>query len=56
MQVTYENADIFYRHVESHIDSIPDGNDIPGGCTCDWEGNRLITNQTYLYYSIADNV
>ena len=41
--MTYENADKFYRHVEVHAECIPDGNCIPGGCTCVWEGKFMLS-------------
>ena len=41
--MTYENADKFYRHVEVHAECIPDGNSIPGGCTCVWEGKFMLS-------------
>ena len=47
-QVGYENADVFYRHVDNHAHGIPEGNVIPGGCTCLWEGNPEFLIHTRL--------
>ncbi|KAK3581052.1 hypothetical protein CHS0354_013960 [Potamilus streckersoni] len=37
-EALYENAEIFYRHVEYHADSYPEGNNVKNGCACQWEG------------------
>ncbi|WAR05551.1 HINFP-like protein, partial [Mya arenaria] len=36
--VRLENADQFYKHVQSHTDCYPDGNHVTGGCKCLWQG------------------
>ncbi|KAL3885799.1 hypothetical protein ACJMK2_025837 [Sinanodonta woodiana] len=37
-EALYENAEIFYRHVENHAECYPEGNNVKDGCTCQWEG------------------
>lgn len=37
-QARFENAEMFYRHVQNHADGYPDGNNVRGGCRCCWEG------------------
>ncbi|CAI9722690.1 histone H4 transcription factor-like [Octopus vulgaris] len=34
----YDNPEFFYRHVDFHADSFPNGNNLKGGCACQWEG------------------
>ncbi|GAB1598657.1 histone H4 transcription factor-like isoform X1 [Argonauta hians] len=34
----YDNPEFFYRHVDFHADSFPNGNNLKGGCDCQWEG------------------
>ncbi|XP_013378915.1 histone H4 transcription factor isoform X2 [Lingula anatina] len=33
-----DNPEYFYRHVAFHAEDYPEGNNVPGGCRCEWEG------------------
>ncbi|XP_061172474.1 histone H4 transcription factor-like [Saccostrea echinata] len=37
----------FYRHVDSHALSFPEGNNVPGGCKCSWEGCDAVSKSKY---------
>lgn len=37
----------FYRHVDSHVSCFPEGNNVPGGCKCLWEGCDAVSKSRY---------
>lgn len=37
----------FYRHVDSHIKGFPEGNNVPGGCKCLWDGCDAVSKSRY---------
>ncbi|XP_045207543.2 histone H4 transcription factor-like [Mercenaria mercenaria] len=45
--VRFENAELFYRHVQSHADGYPDGNAVQGGCKCHWEGCSVVVKSKH---------
>ncbi|KAK3107260.1 hypothetical protein FSP39_010508 [Pinctada imbricata] len=54
LQCGWENCTIvldipetFYRHVDCHAHSYPEGNNVEGGCRCFWEGCDAVCKNKY---------
>lgn len=43
----FENAEMFYQHVQSHSDTFPEGNNVIGGCKCQWEGCNVVVKSKH---------
>ncbi|XP_060557359.1 histone H4 transcription factor-like [Ruditapes philippinarum] len=46
-QVKFENAELFYRHVQHHLVGYPDGNSVEGGCKCLWQGCNVVVKSRH---------
>ncbi|XP_064611098.1 histone H4 transcription factor-like isoform X2 [Liolophura sinensis] len=46
-EVVYDNPEYFYMHMDMHASNYPDGNHVPGGCRCQWEGCDVTVKSKY---------
>ncbi|XP_063439837.1 histone H4 transcription factor-like [Mytilus trossulus] len=42
-----DNPEIFYRHVDNHSETFPEGNNLEHGARCEWEGCETVAKNKY---------